>query len=348
MELPLTMSLGLRKREKLQGKSVQAEPEVSAPDNSNETETRSSTGDVSRFSEDPPARPSTVIAQYENQFAQHFDVAILEAIAQDAQPFFNTSIHGAAGESFTNDTSVDDLFSPSLQQGTMQHPFVPADNDTNFPDFSIAQIISQSFPLDGGLELNCSEGILPSSLALTQPVSTSASLQYAMTDPNLRALSAKITIFSTIVGPGFSFDLWDPTALSPICLGAPARPCPVNFQPTYLQRSIPHHSVIDVFPWPAFRNRFLYTMSLPKELRPKIAQENMATLTVEFIMAAKDGDGGLRIWGSSAFEPESWEIGQTFYSKFWWAMDASVVRSSNLHRARRGERPLRYECLEAT
>ncbi len=88
-------------------------------------------------------------------------------------------------------------------------------------------------------------------------------------------------------------------------------------------------------------------MSLPRELRPSVAQHDMPMVTLEVMMAAKDPGGGIRVWGSNAFLAENWEVGQTFYSKFWWALDTSIIRNSNQHRARRGEGNLRFDFLNA-
>lgn len=183
----------------------------------------------------------------------------------------------------------------------------------------------------------------PATLSQIRPSPSSAFADYAITTPGLSVVRAKVDIFNSIVGPEFTLDIGDPRAVSPLCLGVNTKPCPTNFLPTYLQRSIPHHPILDVLPWPSFRDRFLYTMSLPEELRPGIAQDDMPNATLQLMMAIKDAGGGIRVWGSNAYLEDNWEIGQTFYSKFWWALDAGIVRSSNKHRARRGETQLRFE-----
>lgn len=221
-------------------------------------------------------------------------------------------------------------------------------HDLDFPILPTGQSIA--LPSPSSINQRPAARMTPvlSNDASAGPSPASPFADYAITHPGLSVMCAKIDLFNTLVGPGYPFDIWDPKALSPICLGVPTRLCPANFQPTHLQRSIQHHPMIDVFPWPLFRDRILYTMTLPKDLRPKIAQNDMPRVTLEIMMAAKDVGGGIRVWGSNAFLAENWEIGQTFYSKFWWAIDASIVRNSNRHRATRGEGQLRFDFLDAT
>lgn len=222
------------------------------------------------------------------------------------------------------------------------------------PVFSIGQNTSQIPAFSTTREPLSASGrsVLPTTAdAPIELVPASPLADYAVNDPSLSVICAKINLLNNLIGPGFlgTFDIWDPSALSPICLGAAIRqPCPANFQPTQLQRSVQHHPIIDVFPWPLFRDRFLYIMSLPRELRPRIVQSEMPAATVEVMMAAKDAAEGIRIWGSNAFAAENWEVGQTFFSKFWWAIDASIVRDSNRHRAQRGEGPLRFSFSNVT
>lgn len=62
---------------------------------------------------------------------------------------------------------------------------------------------------------------------------------------------------------------------------------------------------------------------------------------MQLMSIMKDAGGGLRIWGSNPFAKDAWEVGQLFYSKFWWAIDSDVVASSNKLRLRRGENALK-------
>lgn len=192
-----------------------------------------------------------------------------------------------------------DLFPTMPLQSRDEHRLDSADYDSILSAFPQGTSSSLTATFTG--QPRAGEAIPSSDDSQLQPAPTSPFVDYAISTPGLSVICAKVNLFNHIVGPGFSLDIWDPAAISPICLGAVTRPCPPNFKPTHLQRSIQHHSIIDVLPWPSFRDRFLYTMSLPKELRPKIAQNDMPSVTLEIMMAAKDAGGGLRVWGSNAF-----------------------------------------------
>lgn len=213
------------------------------------------------------------------------------------------------------------------------------------PEFSMTQSDVPAMVPNHNVERVTKDQGLSPDWRLSRPAAASPYSDYAINLPGLSVICAKVDIFNSIVGAGCSLDIWDPRALSPICLGVVTRPCPANFMPTYLQRNIPHHSIIDTLPWPSFRDRFLYTMSLPKALRPRVAQQDMPSVTLEIMMAAKDVGEGIRVRGSNPYLAENWEVGQTFYSKFWWAIDPSIIYSSNRQRERRGEGPLRHDFL---
>ena len=341
--------MGLRKREKLQAKDPQVQSATPPVDNEG---SRTEVTGQPDFSEESSSISGSPLAYQEETFAHGFNIDAFNAIDQEVPQYSSPDFQSTTGSSFDIATTLEDaLLVPFSPQTTALAFQATPGNDTASAVVPVAQHALNSSPsnVSSATDPTTDEGGLrSSSFAYARPTPTSAFANYALTDPSLSVLCAKVDIFNAIVGPGFSLDIWDPTALSPIFLGAVTKPCPVNFQPTRLQRTVPHHSVIDVFPWPTFRDRFLYIMSLPKELRPKIAQDDTAMVVVELMMAAKDAAGGIRVWGSNAFSTDNWEIGQSFYSKFWWAMDATVVRSSNQRRARRGDRPLRLEFLHAS
>ena len=163
----------------------------------------------------------------------------------------------------------------------------------------------------------------------------------------LSVIRAKSEIFLHMYGTGVQIDVWNPRTISPICLGIETQSNSPHFAPTPLQRRIEHHPCLDLFPWSSFRDKFLYVMSLPIQFRPQLAQSDMAAVTAELIMAAKDVGSGIRVWASNPFLPENWEIGQLFYSKFWWSLDDDVIVTTNRLRMQRGESPLSRTFLNA-
>jgi hypothetical protein len=171
---------------------------------------------------------------------------------------------------------------------------------------------------------------------------------YLITVPGLSSIRAHVEIFKLMHGPEFKLDIWNPQSLSPFALPAPniyhaaSKPShyPPEFHPTALQRAIQHHPVLDVLPWPSFRDKFLYVMTLPEEFRPPIMQGTMASVTMQMMVTMKDAGGGIRVWGTNPFDVKAWEIGQLFYSNFWWAIDNDILANSNKLRLQRGENVL--------
>lgn len=173
---------------------------------------------------------------------------------------------------------------------------------------------------------------------------------YLITVPGISCIRAKVEIFKVMHGPDFKLEIWNPRALSPFAIPernniyhAANQPShyPPEFHPTALQRTVQHHPVLDVLPWPSFRDKFLYIMTLPEEFRPTNMRGDMASVTMHVMVTMKDAGGGLRIWGDNPFDIDAWEIGQLFYTKFWWAIDHDIVVNSNKLRLQRGENVLR-------
>lgn len=173
---------------------------------------------------------------------------------------------------------------------------------------------------------------------------------YLVTVPGLSCIRAHVEIFKVMHGPDFKLEIWNPQALSPFTIRdhryvdhAASKPShyPPEFHPTALQRTVQHHPVLDVLPWPSFRDKFLYVMTLSEEFRPTNMRGDMASVTMQMMATIKDAGGGLRIRGDNPFDIEAWEVGQLFYTNFWWAIDHDIVVNSNKLRLERGENVLR-------
>lgn len=113
---------------------------------------------------------------------------------------------------------------------------------------------------------------------------------------------------------------------------------PMNLRPTAIQKSQPHHPVIDLLPWPGVRDKLILVFSQPPEIRPKIASS--ATAMVEFVYDLEDSAEGCRIWGDDPCSDQSWEVGEKVFKNWWWAFDGDVIRRSNVLRQQRGARLL--------
>jgi hypothetical protein len=150
--------------------------------------------------------------------------------------------------------------------------------------------------------------------------------------PELQVMKAGLNIAEIL---GCADTIWDFSALRVLEKSAIATPfLPRNLEPTEVQRRIPHHPLLDLFPWPSVRSKFIIIFSQPVQLRPPIARDPMALLQMFYDM--DDSAEGLRISGSDWHSAEDWEVGQAFFTNWWWALDRSVVDSSNLLRAKRG------------
>ena len=113
---------------------------------------------------------------------------------------------------------------------------------------------------------------------------------------------------------------------------------PLNLRPTRVQKTIQHHPIIDLMPWPTVRDKLIYVLSQPAQYRPPKAGSPTALL--EFVYDVEDSAEGVRIWGEDPYSDQSWEVGEKVFKNWWWAFDANVIRRSNQLRQSRGAKLL--------
>ncbi|KAK2791614.1 hypothetical protein FQN51_002163 [Onygenales sp. PD_10] len=113
---------------------------------------------------------------------------------------------------------------------------------------------------------------------------------------------------------------------------------PAHLHPTPTQRLIPHHPVLDLFPWPTTRDKLIQVFSMPAELRPASASHPMAL--VNLIYDVEDPTEGMRVSGVDPFRPDMWEVGQVLFERWWWAFESRVIDGSNRLRRNRGKQGL--------
>jgi len=114
---------------------------------------------------------------------------------------------------------------------------------------------------------------------------------------------------------------------------------PSHLHPTQIQRLIPHHAVLDLIPWPSTRNKLIQMFSVDPQLRPVAARDPLGLMRLVYDMEDPGGEG-LRLNGSDPFNPESWELGQLLFERWWWAFESRIVDVSNQSRVERGKHPL--------
>jgi hypothetical protein len=166
-------------------------------------------------------------------------------------------------------------------------------------------------------------------LTLYQPeptMSTDASLEI----PILKTLKAGVTLAQML---GCEQMLWDPTSRWTIT--TPNIPgLPDNMQPTPAQMSIPHHPLFDILPWPQLRTKLICVFALPEDQRPMNARDSMAVLNCAYDI--EDATDGFRVNGEGLAR-DDWEIGEAFFKNWSWALDRTIIKTSNAWRQSRGQ-----------
>lgn len=170
-------------------------------------------------------------------------------------------------------------------------------------------------------------------------------------------------------------NLWDPCYMHVMPASAPCLSLmPANLQPVPAQLMIPHHPALDLLPWPSMREKLICMLALPNKLRPPIAREDdeggtdgcgiwpgsdifgnstpagQSKAIVQLVQDLDDFEdgGGLRVHGNSTtwgqgseFVDEAWEVGESFYRKWWFCLDQKIIDQTNQRRKARGMRRLR-------
>ena len=132
---------------------------------------------------------------------------------------------------------------------------------------------------------------------------------------------------------------------------------PPTLHPTYLQKTIPHHPEVDLFPFPRYRDNFiragdaiddteicldmLYGVELDLNLNPI---SRLPVKDCKDIGLGGGGRTGLIVW-SDPWLQSSWEVEEGFarkYRKLFAGCD-DLIRSTNFWRNERGESPLVVE-----
>ena len=113
---------------------------------------------------------------------------------------------------------------------------------------------------------------------------------------------------------------------------------PPHLWPTQTQRLVPHHALLDLFPWPTTRDKLIQVFSVPAELRPPAAADPMGLIGL--VYDVENEAGGMRVNGADPFAPEMWEVGQHVFERWWWAFETSIVEQSNYLRRERGQQGL--------
>ncbi|EHK20386.1 uncharacterized protein TRIVIDRAFT_48367 [Trichoderma virens Gv29-8] len=196
-------------------------------------------------------------------------------------------------------------------------------------------VFSNSESLDGNLT-----DILPPTWDSSSPSSSSDGSfadSYLLPVHELTLLRAVMRIAERI---GCRQSLWNLEAVSPFSQGTatPSEQLPFAWKPTASQLLVPHHPLLDFLPWPGVRDRVINIFSMPDEMRPPNATGPLAL--VNFAYDIEDNSEGVRIYGGDPYDPNSWEVGQVLFERWWFIFDRDVIENSNRWRRLRGAPPL--------
>jgi hypothetical protein len=224
---------------------------------------------------------------------------------------------------------------------------------------------------DVGLDLTNLPTPLPSTPDLTdmQQTPTSSTFSFPMTAdggiltiPIMSMVKAFMGIATAL---NISDNLWDPSYMHVMPFSTSIDPSlPANLRPIPAQLIIPHHPALDLLPWPTMREKLICMLAMPSKLRPPVAREEddegrwpsvsgfgtsssasqskAITQLVQDVDDFQDG-GGLIVHGNSVawgqgneYVEEVWEVGESFYRKWWFCIDEKIVAQSNRRREERG------------
>jgi len=119
-------------------------------------------------------------------------------------------------------------------------------------------------------------------------------------------------------------------------LPAPPDTAPPSLRPTYLQKTIPHESWVDILPYPAMRDNILLNQD----------DMDVDALCEDFVGGMEKGlseveSRGLILWGEP-WREDGWEISEGFARKWSFLLKgcAALIDATNKWRETRGEERL--------
>lgn len=174
----------------------------------------------------------------------------------------------------------------------------------------------------------------------------SAYTDYMLGSPRVDQLLTLIqfNVFRALVSNtfavGFTMNwLEEEEAISPWCansVGLQSIPYPASLCPTALQKTIPHHPWIDLFPIPRMRDNLLRKYDSFDEYA-------LCNDLVDFYDVSNE-QTGLVVW-TEPWLPSGWEVSEAFLQKWSWVIEGcgELVESTNYWRNVRGEETLTFE-----
>ncbi|KAF5623758.1 uncharacterized protein FTJAE_10519 [Fusarium tjaetaba] len=147
----------------------------------------------------------------------------------------------------------------------------------------------------------------------------------------------QVNVFNALVQNGIALgfsDRWQRKGvISPFSIIGPLEPCdsyPVNLQPTALQRTVPHHPWIDLYPIPRMRDNILLSLQ-------HLDKDELCSDLLD-VRPGLDEKPSLVVWGDP-WDIRGWEASALFIQKWGWMLEGcrDILQATNYWRENRGE-----------
>ncbi|KAF4439002.1 hypothetical protein FACUT_4461 [Fusarium acutatum] len=147
----------------------------------------------------------------------------------------------------------------------------------------------------------------------------------------------QVNVFNALVQNGIALgfsDRWQrKVVMSPFSIIGPLQSCdsyPLNLQPTALQRTVPHHPWIDLFPIPQMRDNILLSLR-------HLDMDELCSDLLD-VKPGLDKKPSLIVWGDP-WDIHGWEASALFLQKWGWMLERyrDILQATNYWRERRGE-----------
>jgi hypothetical protein len=137
---------------------------------------------------------------------------------------------------------------------------------------------------------------------------------------------------------GLTHEQLDDDAISPFNTMGPSHhdslsSLPLSLRATDIQRTIPHHPWLDLLPFPQMRDNLISAGESYDETQLCLDMKGYGNPDIDHT--------GIIVW-RDPWDPKGWEVTESFARNWGWVLHrcSDLFRSTNLWRARRGERPL--------
>ncbi|KAJ9141646.1 hypothetical protein NKR23_g7811 [Pleurostoma richardsiae] len=227
-------------------------------------------------------------------------------------------------------------------------------------DSACAQACDEELPHRGGLQSDAAHDTLGHLLILS-PEAREKAVEFThqalvnyslhLHKPSDLPTLARINVLNALANNALALgipikDLQSETCTSPFTFQGPEQPgtvdrslsAPACLRPTALQRIVPHHPWLDVFPIPAMRDNILLGVERGLVDEDELCGDMMSTED-----AGGDAPAPIVVWGES-WDVRSWELSASFWRKWGWLVQGcpEALEATNFWREKRGEMKISF------